>query len=79
MTIHLLFFGALTDIVGEKQQVLKTDERLTIENINANLKLKFPALINHTYKIALNKILAEPSTTVNDGDEVAFLPPFAGG
>lgn len=47
--------------------------------LELDLKNKFPQLKNFTYRIAVNKEIINKNTKLNDGDEIAFLPPFSGG
>ena len=39
----------------------------------------YPALSKMNFKIAINRELTESNLNLNDGDQVALLPPFAGG
>lgn len=79
MKLNLLFFGALADIIGVPQKDLITDTLLDVKLLNDHLLSVFPSLEKHKYKIAVNQKIVEDKHILQDGDEVAFLPPFAGG
>ena len=79
MKLNLLFFGGLVDVTGISQKELVTDSLSDVALLNKHLQSVFPLLIKHKYKIAVNQKVVEHSQTLQDGDEVAFLPPFAGG
>ena len=79
MKLTLLFFGVLTDVTGMSQKELNTEDLEDVNLLNLHLQSMFPLLSKHKYKIAVNQKIAEHSQTLQDGDEVAFLPPFAGG
>ena len=79
MKVKLLFFGALTDIVGMQEETIDVDDNLDITYLNLDLLSRYPSLSNFKYKIALNKVVVDKDQKLRDGDEVAFLPPFAGG
>jgi sulfur-carrier protein len=79
MKIKLLFFGALTDVVGAQEQMIDVDDNLDITYLNLDLLSRYPSLSNFKYKIALNKMVVDKDQKLKNGDEVAFLPPFAGG
>ncbi len=79
MKIKLLFFGALTDVIGAQEQMIDMDDNLDITYLNLDMLARYPSLSNFKYKIALNKIVVNKDQKLKDGDEVAFLPPFAGG
>ncbi len=77
MKIKLLTFGVINEIVENKQisneQIKSTDDLLII------LENKYPEIKNLNYKISVNRKLINGNTILNDNDEVAVLPPFAGG
>ncbi|MFN8294714.1 MAG: MoaD/ThiS family protein [Chitinophagales bacterium] len=78
MELKLLFFGVLTDVIGvsDIEFVMKSGN---VEQLNQRLRKDFPALKNYTYKIAVNQEIITGEKKLKDGDEVSFLPPFAGG
>lgn len=78
MELKLLFFGVLTDVIGvsDIEFVMKSGN---VEQLNKRLQKDFPALKNYTYKIAVNQEIITGEKKLKDGDEVSFLPPFAGG
>lgn len=79
MKLTLLFFGVLTDVIGKSQLELHTNDVTNVELLNEYLKLNYSSLGNYTYKIAINQEITDNKMSLSDGDEVSFLPPFAGG
>lgn len=77
MKITILFFGGLADISGAGQIEFQYSE--DTEKLNEQLIIKYPLLKNKNYRIAVNKILINKTQLLNEGDTIAFLPPFAGG
>lgn len=77
MEITILLFGNLAQIAGTTNFVLHG----AIDTTSANelLVSKFPEFKNKTYALALNQQLVRDNQKLNNGDELAFLPPFAGG
>lgn len=77
MTINVLIFGQLTDIVNRPKLELPLVDNTTklVEQMNR----LYPVLSNSSYRIAVNKKLITENTPLNAGDTVAFLPPFSGG
>lgn len=77
MEIKVLFFGVLAEVTGTscKQYPVVS----TIKDLSQRITDDFPEIVHYNYRIALNNeiIVGEPS--LRSGDEVAFLPPFAGG
>ena len=79
MKLKLLFFGALTDVVSNQQYVTDVVDGTSVSTLDTSLKLKYPSLAGYKYKVAVNQKIVEGEHPLADGDEVAFLPPFAGG
>ncbi len=79
MKLNLLFFGSLVDATGIQKRELSTDSLIDVSLLNEYLQSVFPLLKKHKYKIAVNQKMVENEQELQDGDEVAFLPPFAGG
>jgi molybdopterin synthase sulfur carrier subunit len=40
---------------------------------------KFPSLSNYRFQVAVNKERIKGNVLLSDNDEIALLPPFAGG
>jgi molybdopterin synthase sulfur carrier subunit len=79
MKLNLLFFGILTDATGVTTFFLDAPVFDTVATLDTFVQNKYPRLKNHSYKIAVNQKIIPLSHLLRDGDEVAFLPPFAGG
>jgi molybdopterin synthase sulfur carrier subunit len=75
MTVKV--FGQLHDIIGNSSFDIHNIES-TDELIN-NLQLKYPALKNTKYKIAVNRNIIQSNTVLQHDAEIALLPPFSGG
>ncbi|WMJ73436.1 MoaD/ThiS family protein [Cytophagaceae bacterium ABcell3] len=77
MSIKILFFGSVTDITGQKEL---TAENISDTNTLKNYLLnKFPKINGLNFVIARNQEAITDNVPLNDGDEVALLPPFSGG
>ena len=76
MQVKVLFFGQLKDMV-QTGQVQLEGVRTTGE-VQAELFIKFPDLADCSFQIATNHEL-NSNKDLEEGDELALLPPFAGG
>jgi sulfur-carrier protein len=77
MEVKVLFFGVLSEVTGtnfKHYSMVKTIADLMLE-----IKNEFPEVAHYSFRISLNSVLIENDTSLKDGDEVALLPPFAGG
>ncbi|HEX6087214.1 MAG TPA: molybdopterin converting factor subunit 1 [Thermoanaerobaculia bacterium] len=81
MTVRLLFFAVLRDIAGTDQRELALVEGTTAHDVWQSLRGEYAKLSDYTQPpmIAINETYATPETVLRDGDELAFIPPVAGG
>ena len=77
MKIEVLLFGVLAEKAGESKITI---ERIKdIESLKAYMFTKFPDFKDLTFQVSINKDLIHENASLKEGDEVALLPPFAGG
>ena len=81
MKVRLLFFAVLRDIAGTDARELSLAEGATAAEVWAWMRGAYAALAEYTQPpmIAVNESYAAPETVLRDGDELAFIPPVAGG
>ena len=81
MSIRVLFFASLADIVGGRERFVKSAEVTDVLSVLNKFAAEFPAMESHKASIlfALNSEFVRSDAPVRDGDEVAFLPPVSGG
>ena len=81
MTVRLLFFAVLRDIAGTDTRDLALSEGTTARDVWQSLRREFAKLADYTQPpmIAINESYAAPDAILRDGDELAFIPPVAGG
>lgn len=77
MKTDILFFGILTDVTGAGS--VNFEDLQDLEHLKKVVLEKFPELENYRYRISVNRVMTDKNVSLKDGDEVAFLPPFAGG
>ncbi|MBM3420275.1 MAG: MoaD/ThiS family protein [Bacteroidetes bacterium] len=77
MSVRVLFFGFLAERAGAPE---KRYEAVTDTNaLEAMVAGEIEGLQEYSYIVSVNRQAIRGNTPLNDGDEVAFLPPFAGG
>jgi molybdopterin converting factor subunit 1 len=81
MRIAVKLFARLRDIAGTAELERDVDAGSTAGSLWSSLAREFPELVAYSSSIsmAVNADYARPDTPLNDGDEVAFLPPVSGG
>lgn len=79
--INIKYFGIAQDIAGASEQTISVNG--TLQDLLNILYQSHQALNNSKIQIAHNlQIISKEKTNnipLSDGDEVVFLPPFAGG
>lgn len=77
MKIKILVFGILADRIG--QTTIETASRKNVGELREFLVSEYPQLENLRYSISVNRQISDDDKQIKGGDEVALLPPFAGG
>jgi len=81
MRINVLFFGMLKDIVGQTEDHVILEEGASIGQLYEIYAARLPRLAKHSSSILFsrNREFADRNELLQEGDEVAFLPPASGG
>jgi molybdopterin synthase sulfur carrier subunit len=77
MTVHIILFGQLSDIIGVDK--ITIENSLDTDSMVKSLQNTYPALTQSTFVIALDKKIISSNTLLTDQCTVALLPPFSGG
>jgi molybdopterin converting factor subunit 1 len=81
MRVRVRLFARLRDLAGAGELVRDVEGPATVQTIWRALVTEFPAIAEYerSMSVAVNADYSRMSASVNDGDEVAFLPPVSGG
>ncbi len=83
MSIHvkLLYFGQARDAAGIREERLSFPDGASVSDLMNQVSTAHERMgeIRRIVKVAVNEEMAEPDQTLHDGDDVAILPPVAGG
>lgn len=81
MHVTVRLFARLRDLVGAGELQRAVPEAATVASVWEGLVEEYPAIAPYAESIscAVNAEYARMTTTLRDGDEVAFLPPVSGG
>ena len=77
MMVKVLFFGVLAEVTGTNCKHY-SDVKST-GDLKLRIQDEFPEVVHYNFRISLNSVLIDNDLLLNDGDEVALMPPFAGG
>jgi molybdopterin converting factor subunit 1 len=79
MNINIKYFGMIAETTGIKEETIELSINSNLNNLKDIVFEKYTALEDMSFNIALNHSLQVGNIELNENDEIAFLPPFAGG
>ncbi|HUP44559.1 MAG TPA: MoaD/ThiS family protein [Thermoanaerobaculia bacterium] len=81
MKVRLLYFAVLKDITGKSETELTLTDGTRAADVWTSIRQQHVQLAGYEQPplIAINQAYARPETLLRDGDELAFIPPVAGG
>jgi molybdopterin synthase catalytic subunit/molybdopterin converting factor small subunit len=81
MRVRVLFFGQLKEIVGRGEEYAELCDGARLEDLFATYGQRYPRLAGFRQSVvaSINQSLADWTSPLAMGDEVAFLPPVSGG
>lgn len=81
VTVRTLFFAAYRDLLGTESTAVELPDGATVEDLVRALRNRggaYASLPNDP-PVAVNRRYVAADAALESGDEVAFLPPVAGG
>jgi molybdopterin converting factor subunit 1 len=81
MLVTVRLFARLREIAGAPELSIEVPGNATVSDAWTALSRRHPELSAYAGSVscAVNEDYARMSATLNEGDEVAFLPPVSGG
>ena len=78
MKVTVKYFGLVAEAADKSEEVIEFNGELTASELKEQCLYGLSIADKDSVQIAVNQNL-DDKTTLKDGDEVALLPPFAGG
>lgn len=79
MKVKMLYFAQIAEALGFDKEEFEIPDKMGSEALVEKLKVKYPELNNLTFAVSVNEVLVKTDTLLEEGFEIALLPPFAGG
>ena len=81
MTVRVRLFAVLREKAGVSECALELPAGSTVAEARGPLLARLPALRDHIDRVAfaVNQSYVKPDARLNDGDELALIPPVSGG
>ena len=77
MEIKVLFFGILAEVSGTS--IKHYHDVKSVGDLRLRIYDDFPEIVHYNFRISVNNNITDIDILLNSGDEVALMPPFAGG
>jgi len=77
MEVKVLFFGVLAEVSGTP--VKHYQDVRSMGDLKLKIQDDYPEIVHYNFRVSLNSEITDEDSTLKSGDEVAFMPPFAGG
>ena len=81
--VTIKFFAVLKKMSGREDYRLSIHQPMPLKQIFDQIEMEIPHFRNIMKEgralVAINHEMADENSIVHDGDEIALLPPFAGG
>lgn len=75
--LKLKYFGMIAEAIDKTEEEFEVVENL--DELSLKLVAKYPKIKDLNYKFAVNQTMAATNIQLKENDEIALLPPFAGG
>lgn len=77
MEISVLFFGVIAEVAGTDRKHYRDIK--SYGDLKHRIEDDFPEIVHYNFRIAVNNKIVNDDPLLRHDDEVAYLPPFAGG
>jgi molybdopterin synthase sulfur carrier subunit len=77
MEINVSFFGVLAEVAGTNRKHYRDIK--SFDDLKHRISDDFPDIMHYSFRIAVNNKIVNEDPLLRNDDEVAYLPPFAGG
>jgi molybdopterin synthase sulfur carrier subunit len=77
MEVKVLFFGVLAEVSGTSFKHYRDVK--SINDLKIRIQDDFPEIVHYNFRISLNSVITDNDLSLKSGDEIALMPPFAGG
>jgi molybdopterin converting factor subunit 1 len=81
MRVRVLYFASFREAMGRDEELREISDRAPVSELWRVLSGEVPLFARFPVMppVAVNRLYADAGAVLQEGDEVAFLPPVAGG
>ena len=75
--VNVKYFGVLSEITGKSEENRNING--SINNLITELTEEYPEIGKHNFAVSTNQTISSENPPLQENDQIALLPPFAGG
>jgi molybdopterin converting factor subunit 1 len=79
MKVKVLYFGAIAELMQKTAEELEIQGNMLLHDLKNTMEVEQSKLGTIKYALAVNQKMTNENMILQNGDEIAFFPPFAGG
>jgi sulfur-carrier protein len=79
MKLNIKYFGMIAEWMNCSEQVIELESGFTVADVRAYLEKKNQKLSGISYQVAVDNKISALDVALTEENEIALLPPFAGG
>jgi molybdopterin synthase sulfur carrier subunit len=77
MEVKVLFFGVLSEVAGTGVKHYRDVK--SVADLKIRINDDFPEIAHYNFRVSINSEITDKDMVLKTGDEIALMPPFAGG
>lgn len=77
MEVKVLFFGVLAEVTRINCKYYSAIK--SFADLKGRIEDEFPEIVHYSFRFSVNSEMTDREPELKNGDEVALMPPFAGG
>ena len=77
MQVKVIFFGVLAEVAAINVKFYSDVKSLG--HLKMLIQDDFPEFVHYNFRISVNSVIVNNDPDLKEGDEIALMPPFAGG
>lgn len=77
MQVKVMLFGVLAEVANINVKFYSNVKSLG--DLKMLIQDDFPEFVHYNFRISVNSVIVNNDPDLKDGDEIALMPPFAGG
>ncbi|NOY37010.1 MAG: MoaD/ThiS family protein [Chlorobi bacterium] len=79
MKIKISTYGIIREVLPVTKWECNNNNSVPLGKVVEEIKEKYPDLSKYKFVTAVNNVISESGEKLSEGDEITFIPPFAGG